>query len=66
MQVIEVTAGALLTAVALGSADRRACRRVAPFAIGPAYAVLLTALAPIDNGGWIGRGLPLRLPGIRT
>lgn len=48
--LIEVAAGALLTAVVLGSINRRASRSAAPFAIGFAYAVLLTALAPIDNG----------------
>lgn len=48
--LIEVAAGALLAAVVLGSTGRRASGTAAPFAIGLAYAVLLTALAPIDNG----------------
>lgn len=48
--LVEVAAGALLAAVVLGSTGRRASRAAAPFAIGLTYGVLLTALAPIDNG----------------
>ena len=48
--LIEVTAAALLTAVVLGSTGRSLSRAAAPFAIGLGYAVLLTALAPMDNG----------------
>lgn len=48
--LVEVAATALLTAVVLGTTGRGASRAAAPFAIGLAYAVLLTALAPIDNG----------------
>ncbi|GAB3532383.1 hypothetical protein GCM10027403_04540 [Arthrobacter tecti] len=47
----EVVAAALLTAVVLGSTGRLASRSAAPFAIGLSYGVLLTALAPLDNGG---------------
>ncbi|NJC22781.1 aquaporin Z [Arthrobacter pigmenti] len=49
--LVEVVATALLTAVVLGSTGRLASRAAAPFAIGLSYAVLLTALAPLDNGG---------------
>ncbi|GAB3546035.1 hypothetical protein GCM10027404_05620 [Arthrobacter tumbae] len=48
--LIEVAAAALLTAVVLGSTGRSLSRAAAPFAIGLGYAVLLTMLAPIDNG----------------
>ncbi|KAD3436315.1 porin [Arthrobacter yangruifuii] len=56
--LIEVIAGALLTAVFLGAASRRATaesRRPAAakgaFAVGVTYAVLLTVLIPVTNGG---------------
>lgn len=48
--LMEVAAAALLTAVVLGSTSRFANRAAAPFAIGLAYAVLITVLVPIDNG----------------
>ncbi|MCC9203483.1 aquaporin [Arthrobacter sp. zg-Y769] len=56
--LMEVIAGALLTAVFLGAASRRATtesrRSTAAkgaFAVGVAYAVLLTVLVPVTNGG---------------
>lgn len=48
--LMEVTAAALLTAVVLGATGRLVNRAVAPFAIGLAYAALLTLLLPITNG----------------
>ncbi|MCC9146587.1 MULTISPECIES: aquaporin [unclassified Arthrobacter] len=56
--LMEVIAGALLAAVFLGAASRRpgtdARRSLAvkgAFAVGVTYAVLLTVLAPVTNGG---------------
>ncbi|WP_051477256.1 aquaporin [Arthrobacter sp. Br18] len=46
----EVVATALLVAVFLGATARLANRAVAPFAVGLAYAALLTVLLPITNG----------------
>ncbi len=48
--LVEVVAGALLTAVLLGATAKWASRAAAPFAIGLAYAVLVVMLAPIDGG----------------
>ncbi|UWX96180.1 aquaporin [Arthrobacter zhaoxinii] len=56
--LMEVIAGALLTAVFLGAASRRATAQShrssaakGAFAVGVTYAVLLTVLVPVTNGG---------------
>ncbi|MDN3904118.1 aquaporin [Arthrobacter sp. YD2] len=49
--LLEVIAGALLTAVFLGSVARRSGAVAGAFAVGVTYAVLLTVLAPVTNGG---------------
>lgn len=46
----EVVAAAIFTAVYLGATGKSADRAVAPFAVGLAYAALLTMLLPITNG----------------
>lgn len=50
--LLEVIAAALLTAVFLGATVRAGARAgSAPFAVGVAYAVLLSVLAPVTGGG---------------
>ncbi len=49
--LLEVIAGALLTAVFLGATARRYGAVASAFAVGVTYAVLLTVLAPVTNGG---------------
>lgn len=49
--LLEVVATALLVAVFLGAGSARARRDLAPFAVGLAYAGLLTFLLPVTNGG---------------
>lgn len=48
--LLEVVASALLVAVFLGAGSRRARRDLAPFAVGLAYAGLLSFLLPVTNG----------------
>lgn len=49
--LLEVIAGALLTAVFLGATARRFGAVGSAFAVGVTYAVLLTMLAPVTGGG---------------
>ena len=49
--LLEVIAGALLTAVFLGAVRHRSGAVAGAFAVGVTYAVLLTVLAPVTNGG---------------
>ena len=49
--LLEVIAGALLTAVFLGATARRFGAVAGAFAVGVTYAVLLTMLAPVTGGG---------------
>ncbi|RJT82106.1 hypothetical protein D6T63_05085 [Arthrobacter cheniae] len=48
--LLEVTATAILVAVFLGAGSRRARRDLAPFAVGLAFAGLLSFLLPVTNG----------------